>query len=65
MSLSGGDQTLRGIAFRAAGTELGRMLTESRGRALHVAGTLGIDHWQGRRQPSLRILDAAEPPLPR
>lgn len=65
VSLSGGDQTLRGIAFRAAGTELGRMLTESRGRALHVAGTLGIDHWQGRRQPSLRILDAAEPPLPR
>jgi single-stranded-DNA-specific exonuclease len=65
VSLSGGDQTLRGIAFRAAGTELGRMLTESRGRALHVAGTLGIDHWQGRRQPSLRILDVAEPPLPR
>lgn len=65
VSLSGGDQTLRGIAFRAAGTELGRMLTESRGRALHVAGALGIDHWQGRRQPSLRILDVAEPPLPR
>lgn len=65
VSLSGGDQTLRGIAFRAAGTDLGRMLTESRGRALHVAGTLGIDHWQGRRQPSLRILDVAEPPLPR
>ncbi|SHF93483.1 single-stranded-DNA-specific exonuclease [Kaistia soli DSM 19436] len=61
VQLSGGDQNLRAIAFRAADTELGRLLLESRGRPLHVAGVLGLDHWQGRKQASLRILDAAEP----
>ncbi|HWJ72527.1 MAG TPA: single-stranded-DNA-specific exonuclease RecJ [Kaistia sp.] len=61
VQLSGGDQNLRAIAFRAADSDLGRLLLESRGRPLHVAGVLGLDHWQGRRQASLRILDAAEP----
>ncbi len=55
---------LKAIAFRAAGTALGDALIAARGRSLHVAGTLSIDSWQERRQPSLRLIDAAEPVLP-
>jgi single-stranded-DNA-specific exonuclease len=54
---------LKAIAFRAAGTALGDALIAARGRSLHVAGTLSIDSWQERRQPSLRVVDAAEPVL--
>ncbi|HET7716220.1 MAG TPA: single-stranded-DNA-specific exonuclease RecJ [Bauldia sp.] len=53
--------TLKATAFRAADTELGRALVANRGRHVHVAGTLSIDSWQGRRQPALRIIDVAEP----
>ena len=53
--------TIRAIAFRAADGDLGRALLSARGSALHFAGTLSVDHWQGRRLPSLRIIDAAEP----
>jgi single-stranded-DNA-specific exonuclease len=52
---------LKGIAFRAADSEFGRALLASRGRTLHLAGVLSVDQWQGRRQPGLRILDAAQP----
>jgi single-stranded-DNA-specific exonuclease len=52
---------LKGIAFRAAGSPLGDALIAARGGLLHVAGTLSVDTWQERRQPSLRILDAATP----
>ena len=55
---------LKGIAFRAVGTTLGDALLAARGRLLHVAGTLSVDSWQERRQPSLRVIDAAEPVLP-
>jgi single-stranded-DNA-specific exonuclease len=61
VTLSSGDQSLKAIAFRAADTDLGRALLGNRGLPLHFAGALGIDQWQGRRQASLRILDAAEP----
>ena len=49
------------MAFRAAETDLGRMLGENRGSALHVAGTLGANTWNGRTTPQLRIIDAALP----
>jgi single-stranded-DNA-specific exonuclease len=55
---------LKAIAFRAAGSPLGDALLAARGRSLHVAGTLSIDQWQERRQPNLRVLDAAEPQIP-
>jgi single-stranded-DNA-specific exonuclease len=62
MTLRGSEgTTLKATAFRAADTELGRALLAARGRAIHVAGTLSVDAWQGRRQPALRIIDAAEP----
>ena len=50
---------LDGIAFRAADKPLGELLLGSRGRTLHVAGTLAGDHWQGQRRVQLRIIDAA------
>ena len=37
------------------------VLGRSKAPLLHVAGTLSIDTWQGRRQVSLRVLDAALP----
>ncbi|UJW73572.1 single-stranded-DNA-specific exonuclease RecJ [Rhizobium sp. SL42] len=51
---------LEGIAFRAAETELGHFLMNNRGNQVHVAGTLGADHWQGNRRIQLRVLDAAK-----
>ncbi len=49
------------IAFRVAGEPLGRLLTEHVGRALHVAGTVSINHFNGRRIPQVRVIDAALP----
>ena len=65
LSLSTGDGAkLKAIAFRAADAPLGRALLGARGRPLHFAGMLSIDHWRSQRQPSLRLIDAAEPKLP-
>ncbi|MBY5608708.1 single-stranded-DNA-specific exonuclease RecJ [Rhizobium leguminosarum] len=50
---------LDGIAFRAADTPLGNLLINSRGVSLHVAGSLGADHYQGARRIQLRVCDAA------
>ena len=54
--------TLNAIAFRAADKPLGQTLIERRGQAIHVAGTLSIDRWQGVERVQLRISDAAAPP---
>ena len=53
---------LEGIAFRSVETPLGNLLLNSRGAQLHVAGTLGADHWQGSRRVQLRVTDAAKTP---
>lgn len=50
---------LDGIAFRAAETPLGNLLLNSRGSNLHVAGSLGAEHYQGSRRIQLRISDGA------
>lgn len=50
---------LQAIAFRAADNDLGRFLFENRGQAVHLAGTLSINHWNGSRRAQFRILDAA------
>jgi single-stranded-DNA-specific exonuclease len=50
---------LHAVAFRAADTDLGRALIEGRGQAMHVAGTLSIDRWQGAERVQLRLLDVA------
>ena len=53
---------VEGIAFRAAETPLGELLLSSRGAQIHVAGTLGADHWQGSRRVQIRVTDAAKAP---
>jgi len=54
---------LKGIAFRAAHTELGQaLLSAGNDTRLHVAGTLGLDHWQGREETQLKAIDVALPP---
>jgi single-stranded-DNA-specific exonuclease len=50
---------LDGIAFRAAESDVGRMLLTSKGKNVHVAGTLGAEQWQGQKKVQLRIIDAA------
>jgi single-stranded-DNA-specific exonuclease len=66
MTLASSDGAMiRAVAFRGAGSPLGDALLAARGRTLHFAGCLSIDHYQGRRLPSLRVLDAAEPHAPR
>jgi single-stranded-DNA-specific exonuclease len=51
---------IAGMAFRAADGPLGALLIASRGRLLHLAGTLSVNHWNGTSSPQFRIADAAE-----
>jgi single-stranded-DNA-specific exonuclease len=61
LQLAAGDgSTLKAIAFRAADEPLGRAILGARGRPLHVAGYLGLDHWQGDARVQLRVADVAE-----
>ncbi|MDR3470972.1 MAG: single-stranded-DNA-specific exonuclease RecJ [Devosia sp.] len=54
---------LKAIAFRAAQTPVGGAIMAAGGDApLHIAGTLGVDHWQGRAEVQLRVTDIALPP---
>jgi single-stranded-DNA-specific exonuclease len=51
---------LKAIAFRAATTALGEaLLSAGNDTALHLAGTLSLDHYQGREEVQLRLQDAA------
>jgi single-stranded-DNA-specific exonuclease len=38
------------LAFRAARQPLGQALLDNRGRAMHAAGHLAIDRWQGDKR---------------
>ena len=50
---------INGICFRCVGQPLGNFLLDSRGRALHVAGNISIDRFQGEPRVQLRVCDAA------
>jgi len=50
---------LTAMAWRAEATPLGDFLARARGQAIHVAGTLSVNHWNGQASPQLRIVDAA------
>ncbi len=50
---------LKAIAFRSLENELGRALLQRGGSALHLAGHLRADRWQGRDDVQLLIDDAA------
>ena len=56
---SGDGKFVNAIAFRAAGQPLGNALLENRGRAMHAAGHIAIDRWQGEERVQLRLVDLA------
>ena len=63
---AGDGSAIAAIAFRAAGQPLGHALLKNRGRAVHAAGTLALDRWQGEERVQLRLLDlAADDPVGR
>jgi single-stranded-DNA-specific exonuclease len=47
------------VAFRAMDRPLGQALLGGRGSAMHIAGTLSVNRWQGRETIEMRISDAA------
>lgn len=51
---------LKAVAWRAEDTEIGKRLM-SEGGAVHVAGRLKPDDWQGRESVELEIEDVADP----
>lgn len=54
---------LKAIAFRAASTEIGQiLLSAGNDTPLHLAGTLSLDHWQGRDEVQFRLADLAAVP---
>ena len=60
LRLAGGDGArLDAIAFRAVGTPLGEGLLAAAGQAIHAAGRLRQDDWNGRIRVQLEIEDAA------
>ncbi|MEO1747536.1 MAG: single-stranded-DNA-specific exonuclease RecJ, partial [Pseudomonadota bacterium] len=62
MSLEGnGTRPIDAIAFRAADSALGQTLLNAAGEAMHVAGTVSINRFNGREIPQLRVVDAAKP----
>jgi single-stranded-DNA-specific exonuclease len=56
---AGDGAVVNAIAFRAAGQKLGTALLQGRGQAVHAAGTLSIDRWNGAERVQLRLLDLA------
>ena len=50
---------MNAIAFNAFDSPLGEALSQARESKLHVAGTLQLDQWNGRRSPELKIIDAS------
>ncbi len=56
---AGDGAIINAIAFRAAGQKLGVALLQGRGQAVHAAGTLSIDRWNGAERVQLRLLDLA------
>jgi single-stranded-DNA-specific exonuclease len=60
LRVAGGDGArLDGIAFRAAATPLGEALLKARGRAIHLAGRLKEDNWNGQTKVQIQVEDAA------
>jgi single-stranded-DNA-specific exonuclease len=62
--LRSGDGTMiNAIAFRAMNQPLGQALLASRGQAVHAAGTLSVDRWNGNERVQFRLMDIAMPNL--
>jgi single-stranded-DNA-specific exonuclease len=54
-----GGGRLNAIAFRSAGTELGKALLARDGPPLHLAGQVNLDTWNGEERVQLVIEDGA------
>lgn len=55
-----GGAWMKAVAFKSAGTDLGRALLEGpTGAPMHLAGTLKIDGWGGRDKVEMHIQDGA------
>ena len=59
LTLSDGATSLDAICFDAAGNGLLAAFEQHEGRALHVAGRIEVNHWNGRQSVQLRLEDAA------
>ncbi len=60
MTLTALDKSsIQAIAFRAEGTPLGDFLYSQVGNIIHVAGTLSVNHFNGRRTVQMRVVDAS------
>ncbi len=59
--ISGG-RAMKAMAFKALETDLGTLLTQSKGtgRALHLHGQVKINEWQGNKTVEFHITDAME-----
>jgi single-stranded-DNA-specific exonuclease len=58
-ALAGDGARIEGVAFRAMGEPLGRALQALRGSRVHLAGSLALDHRNGRERVQLRLADLA------
>ena len=56
---SGDGSFVNAIAFRVVCTPLGKALIDNRGRAMHAAGYLTVDRWQGQERVQMRLTDLA------
>jgi single-stranded-DNA-specific exonuclease len=56
---SGDGKFVNAIAFRAMGQALGRALLDNRDRAVHAAGHIAVDRWQGEERVQMRLVDLA------
>jgi single-stranded-DNA-specific exonuclease len=56
---SGDGKFVNAIAFRAVGTPLGKALIDNRNRAMHAAGQIAVDRWQGEERVQMRLTDVA------
>lgn len=59
LTLSDGATTIDAICFDAAGNGIEAALVDHGGRALHAAGRIEVNHWNGRQSVQLRLEDAA------
>lgn len=59
LTLGDGATVLEAICFNAAGSGLQQAFEGHGGRALHVAGRIEVNHWNGRQNVQLQIEDAA------
>ena len=50
---------IKAMSFRSADQPLGQFILSSRGKKIHIAGTLTINDWNGRRSAEIFIDDAA------